>query len=155
MSVTTTPHSHGAVVPQSSRAEWFTSFDVDAYEVPGGREEIWRFTPMRRLHDLHKGAAATGASTVDVVAADRVRVETVGRGDDRLGTAGVPGDRIAAQAWTSFPSATVITVPKEVVPDAPVTVTVTGPGEGSTAYGHLQVRAERFAQAVVVIDHRG
>ena len=40
MSVTTQPHSHGAVVPQSSRAEWFTSFDVNAYEVPGGREAI-------------------------------------------------------------------------------------------------------------------
>src|SRR5437879_3216028 len=65
MSVTTTPHSHGAVVPQSSRAEWFTSFDVDAFEVPGGREEIWRFTPVRRLRDLHNGGAPTGTSTVD------------------------------------------------------------------------------------------
>jgi Fe-S cluster assembly protein SufD len=155
MTATQTPHSHGAVVPQSSRAEWFTSFDVDAFEVPGGREEIWRFTPMRRLRDLHNGAAATGTSTVDVVAGPEVRVETVARGDDRLGTAGVPGDRIAAQAWTSFPEATVITVPREVIPPAPVTITVTGPGDGSTAYGHLQVRAERFAQAVVVIDHRG
>jgi Fe-S cluster assembly protein SufD len=149
-----TPHSHGAVVPSSSRAEWFTSFDVDAFEVPGGREEIWRFTPMRRLRDLHNGAAATGSATVEVTAGPEVRVETVPRGDDRLGTAGTPGDRIAAQAWCSYTDATVVTVPKEVSP-APVTITVTGPGSGQTAYGHLQVRAERFASAVVVLDHRG
>jgi Fe-S cluster assembly protein SufD len=155
MSATTTPHSHGAVIPRSSRAEWFTSFDVDAFEVPGGREEIWRFTPMRRLHGLHSGAAATGAAAVEVKAPPEVVVSTVDRGDDRLGVAGTPGDRIAAQAWCSFDKATVVTVPREVSPAAPVMITVTGPGEGQTAYGHLVVWAERFSQAVVVLDHRG
>lgn len=151
----TTPHSHGVVVPTTSRAQWFTSFDVDAFEVPAGREEVWRFTPMRRLRGLHSGAAATGSATVSVDAGPDVSVSTAGRGDERLGVAGTPGDRIAAQAWCSFTSATVVTVPREVVPAAPVTITVTGPGEGETAYGHLQVRAERFSSAVVVIDHRG
>src|SRR3954447_14063442 len=103
-------HSHGAVVPQASRAEWFTSFDVDAFEVPGGREEVWRFTPMRRLRDLHKGATATGSATVSVEAGPEVVVSTLERGDRRLGVAGTPGDRIAAQAWCSFGAATVVTV---------------------------------------------
>ncbi|MCT2583300.1 Fe-S cluster assembly protein SufD [Actinophytocola gossypii] len=152
--VAQTPHSHGAVVPASSRAEQFASFDVEAFEVPGGREEIWRFTPMKRLRGLHDGTAvATGSLSVEVDGAD-VRVETVGRDDDRLGQAGTPADRIAAQAYTSFTEATVITVPKEVQAGV-TTVTVTGPGEGQVAYGHLQVRAEQFAEAVVVLDHRG
>ncbi|MGH3553254.1 MAG: Fe-S cluster assembly protein SufD, partial [Mycobacterium sp.] len=30
-----------------------------------------------------------------------------------------------------------------------------GPGEGAVAYGHLQIRVEELAEAVVVIDHRG
>src|ERR671931_1575184 len=119
MSVTTTPHSHGAVVPRSSRAEWFTSFDVEAFEVPGGREELWRFTPMRRLRDLHNGAAATGSAPVEVKAPAGVSVSTVDRSDERLGRAGTPGDRIAAQAWTSFERATVVTVAKETVPAEP------------------------------------
>ena len=33
-------------VPAASRAERFTGYDVEAFEVPGGREENWRFTPM-------------------------------------------------------------------------------------------------------------
>jgi Fe-S cluster assembly protein SufD len=144
-----------SLVPQASRAERFTSFDVAAFEVPSGREEDWRFTPLRRLRGLHDGAAATGPATVTVDAPSEVDVETVPRGDERLGVAGTPGDRVAAQAWSSFGHATIVTVPKEVVPARPVTVTVDGPGEGGTAYGHLQLRAERFADAVVVLDYRG
>ncbi|TDP92120.1 Fe-S cluster assembly protein SufD [Labedaea rhizosphaerae] len=150
-----TPHSHGVVVPDASRAEWFTSFDVDAFEVPSGREEIWRFTPMKRLRGLHTGVEATGTARVDVAAAPEATVETVGRDDKRLGTAGTPADRIAAQAWSSFMQATVITVPKQTKASAHTTVTVTGPGADKVAYGHLQVRLEQFAEAVVVIDHRG
>ncbi|OLF13773.1 Fe-S cluster assembly protein SufD [Actinophytocola xinjiangensis] len=153
-SVAQTPHSHGAVVPKASRAEQFASFDVEAFETPGGREEIWRFTPMRRLRGLHDGSApATGELTVEVDGPD-VTVETVGRDDDRLGAAGTPGDRVAAQAYSSFTTATVLTVPQEVRAGV-TTVTLTGPGEGKVAYAHLQVRAERFAEAVVVLDHRG
>ncbi|MFC0107065.1 Fe-S cluster assembly protein SufD [Kibdelosporangium aridum] len=149
-------HSHGAgaVVPAASRAAQFASFDVDAFEVPGGREEIWRFTPLKRLRNLHNGAVADGTAAVSVDAPAEVKVETVQRGDERLGTAGTPDDRIAAQAWCSFVDATVVTVPKEARPST-ITITVDGPGEGKVAYGHLQVRAEQFAEAVVVVDHRG
>jgi Fe-S cluster assembly protein SufD len=152
--VAQTPHSHGAVVPEASRAARFTSYDVEAFEVPGGREEIWRFTPMKRLRGLHDGTAGTPAELTVEVVGDDVTVETVGRDDQRLGAAGEPGDRVAAQAYSSFTTATVLTVPKEVRAGV-TTVTVTGPGEGKVAYGHLQIRAEQFAEAVVVLDHRG
>src|ERR1700689_1476803 len=32
-----------------NKGELFASFDVDAFEVPHGRGEIWRLTPLRRL----------------------------------------------------------------------------------------------------------
>jgi Fe-S cluster assembly protein SufD len=143
------------VVPVSSRADWFTSYDVEAFEVPSGREEIWRFTPTKRLAGLHSGAAAGGSAQVEVDAAPEVEVESAERSDTRLGEAGTPADRIAAQAYSSFATATVITVPKETRTSKPTTVVVTGPGEGVVAYGHIQVRAELFAEGVVIIDHRG
>ncbi|SFQ50016.1 Fe-S cluster assembly protein SufD [Amycolatopsis arida] len=145
-----------AVVPATSRGERFTSYDVEAFEVPSGREENWRFTPMKRLRGLHDGSAtATGEIKVDADAAPEVRVETVSRDDERLGAAGVPSDRIAAQAHSAFTTATVVTVPKEARASRPSVIRVTGPGEGRTAYGHLQVRAEPFAEAVIVLDHVG
>ncbi|GAB3492389.1 Fe-S cluster assembly protein SufD [Amycolatopsis cihanbeyliensis] len=144
------------VVPQASRGERFTSYDVEAFEVPSGREENWRFTPMKRLRGLHDGSAVTsGEVTVDTEAAPEVVVETLARDDTRLGEAGEPSDRIAAQAYTSFPAATLVTVPKETKTSKPTVLRLTGPGEGKTAYGHLQVRLEPFAEGVVVLDHVG
>ena len=36
------------------------SFDVDDHAVPTGREEIWRFTPLKRLRGLHQDADLSG-----------------------------------------------------------------------------------------------
>ncbi|MCR5976436.1 Fe-S cluster assembly protein SufD [Gordonia jinghuaiqii] len=152
----TTPGSQSPVV---NKGELFTSFDVNAFEVPSPREEAWRFTPFRRLRGLHDGSAQrTAEATVEVTtvgSADGVTVETVGREDERLGQGGVPFDRVAAQAYSSFTQATILTVGREVELADPVTITVTGPGEGETAFGHTQVRLEAFARAVIVLDQRG
>ena len=145
-----------ATLEGKNKGEVFTSFDVDAFEVPGGRDEIWRFTPLKRLHGLHDGSApATGSAAVEVSECAGVTVETVRRGDDRLGQAGVPADRVAAQAFSSFDSATIVTIPKNVACEQPIEISVTGPGEGATAYGHLQVRVGELGEAVVVIDQSG
>lgn len=139
-----------------TKGELFASFDVDAFEIPHGRDELWRFTPLRRLRGLHDGSApATGSARIDVDERAGVRTETLRRGDQRLGQAGVPTDRVAAQAFSSFDSATVVTVGRDVQIAEPVNVTVTGPGEGAVAYGHLQIRVDELGEAVVVIDLRG
>jgi Fe-S cluster assembly protein SufD len=140
----------------ANKGEQFASFDVDAFEVPGGRDELWRFTPLKRLRGLHDGSApATGSAHIGVADQPGVTVESVRRGDERLGQGGVPADRVAAQAFSSFNDATIVTVPRDTAIEAPIEIVVTGPGEGATAYGHLQIRAEELAEAVVVIDHRG
>ena len=139
-----------------NKGELFSSFDVDAFEVPHGRDELWRFTPLRRLRGLHDGSArATGSATIAVSEQEGVHTETVRRGDERLGQGGVPADRVAAQAFSSFNSATLVTVGRDTQLTEPVNITVTGPGEGAVAYGHLQIRVGELSEAVVVIDHRG
>ena len=139
-----------------NKGELFTSFDVGAFEVPGGRDEIWRFTPLKRLRGLHDGSAvATGTATIEVSERPGVTVDTARRGDERLGQAGAPADRVAAQAFSSFDSATIVTVARDTVVDDPIDVTITGPGKGQVAYGHLQVHVGELAEAVVVIDQRG
>lgn len=146
----------GSTLASANKGEQFSSFDVDAFEVPGGRDEVWRFTPLRRLRGLHDGSAQrTADAAVTVSPQDGVTVETVERGDGRLGQGGAPTDRVAAQAFSSFGTATIVTVAREVRTEAPVEIAVTGPGVGQTAYGHLQIRADELSEAVVVIDLRG
>jgi Fe-S cluster assembly protein SufD len=141
----------------ANKGEQFASFDVDAFEVPGGRDELWRFTPLKRLRGLHDGSAATatGTAAISVTEQPGVTIETVSRGDQRLGQGGKPADRVAAQAFSSFDTATVVTVGRDVQTSGPVEIVVTGPGADLVAYGHLQIRVEELAEAVVVIDHRG
>lgn len=145
-----------ARTPAINKGEVFTSFDVNAFEIPSGKDEAWRFTPLRRLRGLHNGTAtADGRAGVEVGQAAGVTVETVGRDDARLGQGGTPSDRVAAQAYSGFEQATILSVGKETEVAETVVVRITGPGEGKTAYGHLQVRLAEFAVATVVIDQRG
>ncbi|MFE2377672.1 Fe-S cluster assembly protein SufD [Streptomyces sp. NPDC059398] len=131
------------------------SFDVADFPVPHGREEEWRFTPLERLRGLHDGTAvATGSGVgIEVSAPEGVRVETVGRDDARIGRAGTPVDRVAAQAYSSFEKASVVSVPKETVLTEPIRISVHG--AGGVAYGHQVVELGAFAEALVVIDHTG
>jgi Fe-S cluster assembly protein SufD len=131
------------------------SFDVADFPVPHGREEEWRFTPLERLRGLHDGTAAAtdGGIAVEINAPDGVIVETVGRDDPRIGKGGTPADRVAAQAFSSFEKAAVVSVPKETVLGDPVRIAVHG--EGGVSYSHLVVELGAFAEAVVVIDHTG
>ncbi|MEV0335398.1 Fe-S cluster assembly protein SufD [Nocardia sp. NPDC050717] len=156
MAVDNVAEAAEARIPAINKGEVFTSFDVNAFEVPSGRDEEWRFTPLRRLRGLHDGTAVRdGVPTVEVTPVEGVTVETVDRSDARLGQAGTPADRVAAQAYSGFESATVVSVGAETEVAEPVTITVTGPGEGKTAYGHLQIRLGNFAAATVVLDQRG
>ncbi|WP_370329644.1 Fe-S cluster assembly protein SufD [Mycolicibacterium hippocampi] len=150
----------GSTLAGANKGELFASFDVDAFEVPGGRDELWRFTPLKRLRGLHDGSAGsngrpTGTAQIEVSERAGVTVESVSRGDERLGQAGTPADRVAAQAFSSFTSATVVTVARDTEVAEPIEITVTGPGEGEVAYGHLQIRVEELARAIVVVDLRG
>ena len=166
MTDTTTPTTGTGPTPVTDRygipvdatkGDQFSSFDVNAFEVPSHKDEIWRFTPLKRLRGVHDGSdvTPTGRLLVSVAERDGLTVETVGMGDERVGRAGAPRDRAAAQAFTSAEDATVLTVAKETVLDEPVHVTVDGPGEGRLAFGHTQIRLEPFANATFVVDQRG
>ncbi|MCT2593834.1 Fe-S cluster assembly protein SufD [Streptomyces sp. N2-109] len=130
------------------------SFDVAEFPVPHGREEEWRFTPLERLRGLHDGTAqASGSLKVEVSAPEGVTVEAVAREDERIGRAGKPVDRVAAQAFSSFEKASVVSVPKEAVLTEPIRLSLHG--EGGVSFGHTVFEIGAFAEAVIVIDHTG
>ena len=136
-----------------------TSFDVDAFEIPGGRDEEWRFVSLRRLRGLHNGSFAESLKVVpqqtDVTAPEGVKVETVDGTNERLRAAGAPSDRVAAQAWTSMPEATLITIDPETRSDQPIEVTISGAGEGNVSFGATTFDVGRHAEVTLVVKYEG
>jgi len=138
------------------------SVDPADFAVPGGREEEWRFTPLRRLRGLHKDAPLTQSGVaVAVEAAPELLVEKVKKTDDveRSGVtaagAFLPTDRVSARAYAAVTEATVITVPKDTTASGPTYVRVTGTDVAAPTAGHLVIDVQPYGRATVVIDQRG
>jgi Fe-S cluster assembly protein SufD len=139
-----------------SRLHERQSYDPADFGVPTGREEEWRFTPLRRLRGLHgEGPFGDGKVSVVVDAAPGVLAESVERDDPRLGTTYVPADRVSAQAFASFTEATVVTVAAELDSREPTWIAVRGEDASAPAFGHLVVDVQPNARAVVVLEYGG
>ncbi|WP_258805876.1 Fe-S cluster assembly protein SufD [Pseudarthrobacter sp. NS4] len=149
-------HSHGGGegVPDSSRAGRLTSYKLADFKPLTGMEEDWRFTPLKRLRGLHSEVLSGTAPTVIVKGPEGVLVEGVGRDDQRIGTAGIPEDRVSANAWENFATATVVTIPSEFEALTEITVDIEGTSMDAAAQ-HLVIVAEKFSKAVVVLNHKG
>jgi Fe-S cluster assembly protein SufD len=140
-----------------SRLHEKQSYDPADFGVPSGREEEWRFTPLRRLRGLHSDLGL-GDGKVSVVVADAAPGVTIGNlehGDSMLGVAYVPADRVSARAFASFREATVVSVPAGVESETPTWISVRGEGAEGAAFGHTVVEVGAHARAVVVLEHSG
>ena len=150
------PHSHGAGAPvaHSSRGDRPTSFSLSDIAVPHGREEDWRFTPMRRIEKLFETQNfETESLGVRIDTPEGVLVEEVARDDQRLGSVLAPGDRTSVVAWNAFTSAQIVTVPKKTELAAPIMIDIDG--DELTRVQHLALRVESQSVATIVMNHRG
>jgi Fe-S cluster assembly protein SufD len=133
------------------------SFDVDAHPVPNGREEIWRFTPLKRLRGLHTDADLSGdAFKVESEVAPGVTARSVSVADSVRGSSGyVPVDRVSARAWAAASTVYEVSIPADAVVEQPTTIRLTGLDSERAAAGHLIVTAGAFSKAVVVVEYEG
>ncbi|HEY4604697.1 MAG TPA: SufD family Fe-S cluster assembly protein, partial [Blastococcus sp.] len=153
-------HSHGGPAPTGSPAERFTSTDPDAFGVPTGREESWRFTPMKRVRALLDGAASDAQLAWTTDLPEGAEMTTVEAGDPLLKGLPEPADRLAALARQRSGGATVVRVTAEAQLDRPVVLGLSGTGSDPAAempvvWGQLVVEVGAFAKATVVLDHTG
>ena len=141
-------HSHGKV-PIQTRSERPSSYDVADFAVPHGREEEWRFTPVKQLKSLFADEPGEPAR-IDVQAPEGVTVQTVPAHSVKVGK---PQDRAAAVAWKYADKAVAVRIPAEAQLTGPVHVNLAGVGE--RAFGHLVIEAGRHSRGVVILDHTG
>ncbi|BCW19134.1 Fe-S cluster assembly protein SufD [Arthrobacter sp. NtRootA9] len=148
-------HSHGTQV-MASRAERLTSHDVADFALPNGREEEWRFTPVRELANLLADAPTdAGALAVSVEAPDSVAQGSLRAGEGPRGATLVPADRAAVVASANVDEAQHIRIPANAELDQPVRVVLTGSGAGRRTNTHHVIEAGENSRAVVILEHEG
>lgn len=159
--------SHGQRAYVASRADRPTSFDIRDIPVPGGREEEWRFTPVRRfaplfdLEAVQAGTAQGGALGLNVTPVAGATVRTCPLADQQVGTVGAPVDRTGVVAWAACQEATVITLEAGTELGQALRVGVTGSDAftdgawSAPTAQHLLVRAEKGSKGTVLLEHRG
>jgi Fe-S cluster assembly protein SufD len=148
-------HSHGGPAPTGSPAERFTSTDPDAFGMPTGREETWRFTPMKRMRALLDGAASEAQLSWTTDLPEGVELTSVEADDPLLKGLPEPADRLAALTRQRSDGATVVRVAAEAQLDRPVTLGLSGTGSQDVVWGQLVVEVGAFAKATIVLDHTG
>jgi Fe-S cluster assembly protein SufD len=148
-------HNHGVTV-MSSRAERLTSFDVADFPLPTGREEEWRFTPVRGLANLFSDAATDDGSAAFTVDAPEGYVRgTLAKEAAPRGTVLTPADRAAVVASANVDEALHVVIPAEAEPAEPVRIHVHGAGAGRRSNGHVVLEAGPNSRSVVIVEHTG
>jgi Fe-S cluster assembly protein SufD len=162
MTITETPAVSGAletVAPGtlSSHLHPAGSFDVADHPVPIGREEVWRFTPLKRLRGIHQDVPLTGRDfTVTARPAPGVDAGPESTSSGLRGSSGlIPRDRVSARAWAAADDVYLVDIPAETSTAEATTVTFTGADATTPIAAHLVIRIGAFAKATVVVQYDG
>jgi Fe-S cluster assembly protein SufD len=131
-----------------------SSFEVGDFDVPTGREEDWRFTPLDRFRGLLAGERSEGHLkwTTDVPAG--AELTTVGAGDPLLRAVPKPVDRISALALANSDGAVVLRVKPGAELTEPAVLRLEGTGD-QEVWGHVIIDIGAYANATVVLEHTG
>jgi Fe-S cluster assembly protein SufD len=125
------------------------------HPVPGGKEEVWRFTPLEPLRDLFNGAGGTGSLAWESRLPSGVALGEIGLDEAKALGIPAPMDRVSAMAVNRAGRVALIDVPADVALDGPVVIGLNGADAQSTVFGHLVFRIGARARATVVLRHTG
>jgi len=131
------------------------SYDLADHPVPTGREEIWRFTPLKRLGGILEGEASDARLTWKTELPEGVTLREISAEEARGLGEMKPADRPSALAVANAGGAMLLDVPAELELAEPIVVTLHGSTPEDLVWGHLVVRVGNHAKAAVVLEHTG
>jgi Fe-S cluster assembly protein SufD len=144
--VETTVPSHLHPVP---------SFDLADHPVPNGREEVWRFTPLRRLRGLLDGAPSAAHLGWHANSPDGVTRSEIATSEAVALGVPAPVDRPSALAVANGGGAVLFEVAPRRDLAEPLVVELTGDDAAQTVYGQLVFKIGAQASATIVLRHTG
>ncbi|MDF9715256.1 Fe-S cluster assembly protein SufD [Nocardioides sp. ChNu-153] len=131
------------------------SYDLALHPVPTGREEIWRFTPLKRLRGLLDDAPSDAHLEWTTQLPAGVTLTPIGADEARELGEFLPSDRLAALAVAHGGDVLLLDVPADAELTEPVRLDLRGTGLDAVVWGHLVIRVGRHARATVLVEHAG
>jgi Fe-S cluster assembly protein SufD len=146
-------HSAGGlgIAPVQTRSERFSAYDVADFQPVGAHDAEWKYTPLAKVKDLTEAELDGSPIEQSLTVTGESTLEWIDRADARIGTAGTPEDRAAANAWSSFERAALVTVSGD---GSTTTITRSGLGNGLRS-AHTVIDALPHSRGVVVFENRG
>lgn len=131
------------------------SYELDAHPAPTGREEIWRFTPLKRLGELLEDAPAAGSLELDAQLPEGATWREVDAAEARSLGGVAPLDRLGALAARHAGTVGVLEVAAEAELAEPIRIRALGTGIGEAVVQHRVVRIGRHAQVQLIVEDQG
>ena len=152
--ITEAPNVAAAIETVESHLHPTPSWDVEDHAQPTGREEIWRFTPLKRFKTL-LNPVTEGLGSLDWNAQlpDGVTVESITLEQAQSLATEAPTDRISALAAEQSLHRTHIKVAANAEIAEPIVFT--GTGQGGEARDHVVVTVGNHAKATIVFRYEG
>ncbi len=156
MTVTAVPNVAEAVeAGVESHLHPVASFDLADHPVPNGREEVWRFTPLRRLRGILDGTPSDARLDWHTTLPEGVVVREISTDDATALGVPAPVDRPSALAVAQAGGATLVEVPAGRELHEPVIVELVGTDADAQVYGQVVFSIGAHASATIVLRHKG
>ena len=147
-------HSHGAV-PIQTRNERPRSTSTADFPELSNLQEIWRYLPMDRLRGLDSDVMGEiSDADINLDLAESVTANWIDSTDSRVGSAGLPEDRVSAAAWTNASKTLLVEVAAKTQVERPSFIHLRTEATAATA-AHVLIHVGRFAKATIVLEHSG
>ena len=148
----TIPTEH---VPAKSRSERTRSFNVADFPQVNGREEEWRFTPVKKLTQLLTDEESGAELAVSRELPAGVDVSQISLDEARQLGVSAPEDLPAVIAATRASSVTRYDIGEGVELESPAIITTEGEDSEGPVHNHTVVTVGANASATIVIKHTG
>jgi Fe-S cluster assembly protein SufD len=147
-------HTHGSFVPLQIRSDRPSSKSVSDFEAISPLQDLWRYLQPEQLNGLDSDVLGEYESEVSFVSTDDVKISWIESTDARVGSIGVPEDRVAAAAYTNASKTLLIEVAESAEVKEPVVIKVAANHPAPSAL-HIFVVAKKFSNATLIVEHMG
>ncbi|MDN5563857.1 MAG: Fe-S cluster assembly protein SufD [Luteococcus sp.] len=153
MSTDTTPAVAGAIETVASHLHPTPSWDLSDHPEPTGREEIWRFTPMKRIAPLLRAKLTSDNLDWQTSIPEGVTLSSISKEEARELAVEAPLDRVSALAAENAAYGVRLDIPAELEVAEPIQLT--GTGVGGVVSEHTVITVGAFAKATIILHYLG